>query len=148
MNKQFIDGVILTPLKIIDVPGGDVLHAMKSTDEGYAGFGEAYFSMIEPGAVKAWKRHHEMVLNLIVPIGEIRFVLYDDRENSMSNGLTQSIELSRKKYYRLTIPHMVWFGFQGMGDQKSILLNIANIPHNSEECDRRPINEISFNGVK
>ena len=52
-----IDGVLLTPLKVIDVPGGDVLHGMKSSDSGYLDFGEAYFSEVEPGAVKAWKRH-------------------------------------------------------------------------------------------
>lgn len=47
-----IEGVKLYSLKHIVVPKGDVYHALKSTDEGYVGFGEAYFSQIEAGAVK------------------------------------------------------------------------------------------------
>ena len=39
-----INGVLVTPLSIINTKGGDVLHAMKSIDQGYLGFGEAYFS--------------------------------------------------------------------------------------------------------
>ena len=55
---------------------------MKETSAGYAGFGEAYFSQVDKGAIKAWKRHKKMTLNLLVPVGEIKFVLFDDREAS------------------------------------------------------------------
>ncbi len=47
-----MEGVTLHPLKHITVPKGDIYHAMKSTDEGYCGFGEAYFSQIEQGQAK------------------------------------------------------------------------------------------------
>ena len=50
-----MEGVAVHPLKHIVVPKGDIYHALKSTDEGYAGFGEAYFSQIEQGAAKGWK---------------------------------------------------------------------------------------------
>ena len=63
-----LEGVILTPLKIINVSEGDVFHGMKSIDNGFKGFGEAYFSSIKMGMIKAWKRHHIMTLNIIVPI--------------------------------------------------------------------------------
>ena len=36
-----MEGVAVHPLKHIVVPKGDIYHALKSTDEGYAGFGEA-----------------------------------------------------------------------------------------------------------
>ena len=45
-----MEGVTVHPLKHIVVPKGDIYHALKSTDEGYVGFGEAYFSQIEHGA--------------------------------------------------------------------------------------------------
>lgn len=60
-----IDGVIFTPLPIIDTKGGDVLHAMKVSDEGFHVFGEAYFSTVKSGAIKGWKLHREMVLNIV-----------------------------------------------------------------------------------
>ena len=103
---MMIEDVILTPLKIIDVPDGKVFHAIKKIDPGFHDFGEAYFSEIGPKKVKAWKRHREMTLNLVVPNGEIRFVLFDDREDISAKF--QEVILSTKNYYRLTVPPMIW----------------------------------------
>ena len=61
-----IEGVSLHPLKQISVPNGDLWHAFKATDEGFVGFGEAYFTQVKPHAVKGWKRHNRYVLNLVV----------------------------------------------------------------------------------
>ena len=73
-----MDGVILTPLKKIYNSKGDIFHAMKKSDKGFAGFGEAYFSTVKTGEIKGWKKHKEMMLNLIVIKGEIEFVIYDN----------------------------------------------------------------------
>ena len=141
-----IEDVILTPLKIIDVPGGGVMHAMKKDDLGYSNFGEAYFSEIESNNIKAWKRHRKMTLNLIVPNGEIKFVLFDDRKEN--HGKFQEVILSKKNYQRLTIPPMIWVGFQGVSKSVSMLLNIANLVHDSTEIDRKDINDIQFDWSK
>ena len=139
-----IEGMSITPLKIIDTIGGDILHAMKVGDDGYADFGEAYFSTVEYSSVKAWKRHREMVLNLVVPVGEVRFVIYDDRQNSSTVGVFQEITLSKKNYARLTVPPLVWLGFQGLEQGMNLLLNIASIPHDPNEVDRKLFNAIDY----
>jgi len=144
MGDGIIDGVILTPLKIIATPGGDVLRAMKHSDNGYSGFGEAYFSTVEPSAIKGWKRHKEMTLNLVVPVGKIRFVVYDDRESSVSKNQFQEVILSRANYCRLTVPPMVWLGFQSQSTIVSYLLNIASIEHVPDESDKKLLDEISY----
>ena len=144
-----INGVNITPLSIIDTKGGDVLHAMKMSDHGYSGFGEAYFSTIEPQAIKGWKRHKQMVLNLVVPVGTVRFILFDDRENQDNVNHFQEVTLSIENgYSRLTIPPMIWVGFQGLGLQTSLVLNIANIEHLPEEVERKKLAEIKFNWSK
>jgi len=139
-----LEGVLLTQLKIIDVPGGDVLHGLKQSDPGFHGFGEVYFSTVDKGAIKAWKRHHEMVLNLVVPVGAIRFVLIDDRPESTTFGKYQEIILSRYNYQRLTVPPMMWMGFQGVSEGTNILLNVASIPHHPDEADRLALDEIEY----
>tara|TARA_B110000003_G_C16121614_1_gene327994 strand:+ start:35 stop:469 length:435 start_codon:yes stop_codon:yes gene_type:complete len=138
-----IDGLLLTPLKIINTEGGDVYHVMKTIDIGFSGFGEAYFSSIDFRAIKAWKRHHSMTLNLVVPIGKIRFVIYDDRNKD--KNVFNEFTLSKENYFRLTIPPMVWVGFQGLDKSSSMLINIANISHDPKECDKKELNEIKFN---
>ena len=144
-NILNIDGVALSPLKIVHVKGGDVYHAIKNSDSEYYGFGEAYFSTIQSGVIKAWKRHHEMILNLIVPLGRIRFVAYDNREDSSSCGKYGEVTLSKDNYYRLTLPPMLWVGFQGVDKQTSMLLNVANIQHRASEADRKEQNQIKYN---
>ena len=139
-----IEGVILTPLSIIDTKGGDVLHAMKASDVGFYGFGESYFSTVESKAIKGWKLHREMVLNLVVPVGSVRFVVFDERENSKTMGQFSEIMLSRDNYGRLTIPPKLWVGFQGLDEQESLLLNIASISHDPDEVERRALKEIDY----
>ena len=120
-----MDGVILTPLKQITHPKGDIFQAMKASDDGFSGFGEAYFSTVNQGEVKGWKKHTEMTLNLVVVIGEIEFVVYDD--NSF-----YSVKLSKNNYQRLTVESGLWLAFRGISVE-NMLLNLASIEHNTNE---------------
>ena len=137
-----IKDAVITHLDVIDTPGGKVMHAIKETSAGYMGFGEAYFSWVDEGAIKAWKRHKNMTLNLVVPVGEIKFVLFDDRD--ASNIRFQEVILSRDNYCRLTVPPMVWMGFKGLLSKASMLLNIGNIEHDPDEVDRLEIDKINY----
>ena len=69
-----LKNILVTPLMRIETPGGDVMHAMKESDAGYVGFGEAYFSWVSGGVIKAWKRHTKTTMNVVVPVGKVRFV--------------------------------------------------------------------------
>lgn len=144
MDKVTIDGVCLTPLKDIVTDGGCVLHAMKKTDVGFRGFEEAYFSVVSYGTVRGWKRHRNMTLNLVVPVGEIKFVLIDDSGSSKNLVVCEFI-LSRKNYCRLTIPSGVWVGFQGLSDGENMLLNLSNLLHDPAESDHKEIGQFTYN---
>ena len=140
MGSIIVDGISVASLQRIVVSGGDVLHGMKSEDQGYAGFGEAYFSQIEYGAVKAWKRHLRMTLNLIVPVGVVKFVFIDGQGGRREEGV------GGDRYVRLTVPPGYWFGFQGLSRPTSLVLNIADIPHDPDEVERMDIQEMNFDG--
>lgn len=139
-----LDGLLITPLKKISHPKGNIFHAMKSSETGYAGFGEAYFSEVCFGEVKGWKKHKKMVLNLVVPVGKIKFVAYDDRPHSRTNGQFYQTELSEDNYCRLTVPQGVWLAFQGTGELRNLLLNLASIPHDPNESEVKSLNDIEF----
>ena len=140
-----IEGVLITPLREIETPGGNVFHAMKAGESGYRGFGEAYFSTMQSGKIKPWKRHNRMTLNLVVPIGKIRFVLYDDRANSPSKNSFAEVVLGNPGHYaRLTVPPGLWMAFQGATEGTSWLLNVADLPHDPSEADRLSLDEIPY----
>lgn len=133
-----MDGVILTPLKQIYTPKGDVFHAIKKSDNGFAGFGEAYFSFVNKGDIKGWKKHTKMTLNLIVPVGEIEFVVYDENSKEFF-----SVMLSQKNYQRLSVAPGLWMAFRGL-DENNLLLNLASIEHDPSEALTCDINEIKY----
>ena len=45
-------GLLFTPLRRIPTANGEVRHGLRASDVGFAGFGEAYFSEVLPGAIK------------------------------------------------------------------------------------------------
>lgn len=128
-----LSGVQLTALAEISGELGSVLHVISATAPGFSGFGEAYFSTVRQGAIKGWKKHTEMACNLVVPVGEVRFVLFDDRAGSSTSGQFQEIVLSRKPYRRLTIPAGMWFSFEGRAEHLNLVLNVASVPYSPGE---------------
>jgi dTDP-4-dehydrorhamnose 3,5-epimerase len=133
-----MDGVILRPLKQIYHPKGDIFHAMKKSDDGFNGFGEAYFSTINKGDIKGWKKHTKMTLNLIVPVGEIEFVVYNEETKEFF-----SVKLSQNNYQRLTVKPGLWMAFRGCGEY-NILLNLASIEHDPNEAISIDIEDIKY----
>lgn len=133
-----MDGIILTPLKRFYNPKGNIFHALKKNDNGYDGFGEAYFSTIIKDNIKGWRKHNEMILNLVVVIGKIEFVIYDEYLNKFF-----SVQLSQENYKRLTIKPGLWVAFKGIYD-KNILLNIANILHDPNESESMSLDKFSY----
>lgn len=144
MGTIKISGVILTPLKIITNPKGNVMHGIKRSDAGFAGFGEVYFSTINKNEIKNWRKHLRMTLNLVVPIGSIKFVLFDNRKNSSTFNNFYEIVLSSENYSRLTVPPNVWMSFQGIGNKINLLANIANLEHDSMEVEILEWHEIIY----
>jgi dTDP-4-dehydrorhamnose 3,5-epimerase len=129
-------GIAITPLKIIINDLGSVMHALKMDDNGFFSFGEAYFSTVKKGVIKGWKKHTQMILNIVVPVGKIKFVIYDDRLDSDTSGQYFEIILSaRENYQRLTIQPGLWVAFEGLGDDENLLLNIASIKHDPSEAE-------------
>jgi dTDP-4-dehydrorhamnose 3,5-epimerase len=144
VGTSSLDQILITPLKSIETPGGAVLHAIKNSDVGYVGFGEAYFSWVVGGAVKAWKRHTRMTMNIVVPIGQVRFVFCAISTTS-GNKEFRVEEIGVDRYVRITVPPDIWFGFQGLGQQQNLVLNIANISHDPNEVERLKHNDIVYN---
>ncbi len=136
MGTEIINGVFFYPLTPIGTTGGKVMHAIKGIDENLPSFGECYFSTADSRNPKAWKKHSRMICNLFVPVGVVRFVFYDDRENSKDFGQVREFTVSPGNYGRLVIHPGIWFGFSGISDSESLIVNVASILHDPTESKR------------
>ncbi len=137
-----LDDILVVPLRQIEIAGGDVLQVMKQSDSGYVGFGEAYFSWVTSGAIKAWKRHALMTMNIVVPVGQVNFVFCCVNTDGNEEFRVEKIGIGC--YARITVPPGIWFGFQGLHASPSLVLNIASIPHDPNEIERLALTEINY----
>lgn len=131
-----IEGVVISPRKIIPDERGRVMHMLKATDPEFEKFGEIYFSFIFPGVIKGWHLHREMVIHYAVPVGMIKLVLFDDRKDSKTKGELQEIYMGEGNHCLVKVPQYVWNGFKGVGMQTAVVANCANIPHDPHEIER------------
>ncbi|MEE2875569.1 MAG: dTDP-4-dehydrorhamnose 3,5-epimerase [Chloroflexota bacterium] len=139
MTQTIFPGVTFTSLKKIKVVGGDVYHGLKCGDSSYTRFGELYFSFIENGAIKGWKQHKVMRLNLMVPVGAVEFFIHCERENR-----TVSLRIGDNNYGRLTIDPGYWVAFSGISDGINMLANLASIEHEPKEAINVDIDRFSL----
>jgi len=131
MNNLLKD-VKLTKLQIIKNPKGNILKYQ--IKKNFNNFGESYFSLIKAKKIKAWKKHLKQTQNLCVPLGKVKFILFDDRVKSKTYGKFYSCILSYPHNYKmLTIPPNIWYGFQNLLKNTSIIANITDLPHNKSE---------------
>ena len=140
-----IHDVKITPLRIIPDNRGKVMHMLRSDSEVFSRFGEIYFSTVFYNSIKAWHLHKESTLNYVCVSGEVKLVLFDDRENSPTKNQHQELILSPKNYFLVTIPPLIWYGFKGIGKTESIIANCLTMPHDEGEMVRKYSSDEKFN---
>jgi dTDP-4-dehydrorhamnose 3,5-epimerase len=131
-----MSGILYTRLRRIPTPQGEVRHGLRASDPGFAGFGEVYVSEVIGGKIKGWKRHRQMVMNLVVLTGTVRFILHDGVD--LCRDYVVSIE-EDERYARLTVPPGLWMAFQGIGRGGNLLMNLASCEHDPEEAESCPL---------
>jgi dTDP-4-dehydrorhamnose 3,5-epimerase len=141
--EYFSGDVILTPLKKILHPKGMIYHAMKRTDNTYERFGEAYFSQILESETKGWKKHTQMVLNLVVPVGDVVFYIHDEISRE-----TITISVGTENYNRLTVQPGNWVAFRGQGQGLNLILNIASLEHDPDEAINVPLESFPLKNTR
>ncbi len=133
-----MDGIILTQLKKIHHPKGDILKVIKKSDSTFSEFGEAYLSVINQNDIKGWKRHTKMISNLVVIAGEVEFVFHNENSKEFFN-----IKLSQKNYKRITVKPGLWMAFRGI-EKHNMLFNLSNIEHDPDEAINTDLNKIDY----
>ena len=86
-----------------------------------------------------------MTVNLLVCFGKVKFVVYDDRDDSKSKGSFFSCILSPASYMRLKISEGLWFAFKGISDY-NMILNIASLEHSPKELENFQFKELNIIG--
>lgn len=134
-----IIGVHLSARALLSGKNGTVMHMLRSSDKQFDVFGEIYFSTLDAGAIKAWKKHEVMTQNIVVPTGLLKVVVVDLRINSPTYKAVDEYILGRPDNYSLlTIPPLVWYGYQNLLDTEAVIANSTSIQHDQNEMTELP----------
>ena len=127
--------------KIINLNKGDVYRCISMDSKGFESFGEAYFSFINYDEIKGWKKHTIMTMNLLVPIGKVKFVFFNQ-----NSGRYKSIVIGKNFYRRITVPPNIWFAFKGLEKKENLILNVSNIKvSQNNETQESEIDNFDYN---
>ena len=131
--------IIVKKLKTIPTEGGEVMHALRDSENLIEKLCEVYFSSVEQNVIRAWKLHNKMTLNLFVPIGMVKFVFYFEKSNNFSEYI-----IGEDNYCRLTVPPKIWFGFKGLRNTKNLIMNISDLEHDPAEMEKKFIDHFKY----
>lgn len=109
---------------------GNIKKLLDKKSSHYQKFGEIYTTNIKYKKIKGWKYHKEMISNIFLISGKVKFVIA--QKNKYKTNFFEFI-LNPKNYNHIYIPNKVFFAFKGMSKKESILLNFASIIHNDKE---------------
>ena len=133
------------PLRIIRDTRGEIRHYLKADSPEFRGFGEAYFSVVLPGVVKAWKLHRRTSQNLVCVAGAAKFVVYDHREDSPEFGKRMEFICDDgERHGLLHIPPGFVYGFGCQSPSSCILANVIDQPHSPDESQGFALDHAGF----
>jgi dTDP-4-dehydrorhamnose 3,5-epimerase len=130
-----IDGVKVRELKVHCDERGRLFEILRSDDELFAQFGQAYLTTCYPGVVKAWHLHKLQTDNLCVIHGQAKLVLYDARENAKTRGEIAELFPCDERRLLIQIPPGIYHGFKNIGTNEMLVLNIPTRTYDYKSPD-------------
>lgn len=128
-----IDGLKVSPLMEFKDNKGSVKKMISKDHPDFTQFGEIYFSITNPGIIKGWKYHHEIIQLMTVVSGQVKLIVYDDRKDSPTYKNIQEIIFGEDEYQLITMPPKIWYSFKCLSQTPAIIANCINQPHDPNE---------------
>lgn len=130
-----IDGVVVKPLRVISDERGFLMEMLRSDDEIFERFGQAYITACYPGVVKGWHYHKKQTDHFVCVRGMAKVVLYDGREGFPTHGQVQEFFIGERNPALLKIPPLVMHGFKAVGMEMAMIINFPTELYNYQEPD-------------
>jgi dTDP-4-dehydrorhamnose 3,5-epimerase len=137
-----IEGVMVKQLKRHADERGYLMEMLRSDDEMFGKFAQAYVSLNYPGVIRAWHYHKKQDDIWVCVKGMIKAVIYDSRDGSPTYGEVNEFFLGDNNPIMIKIPVGTMHGYKTIGVEPSLLINFPSELYNPQEPDeyREPWN--------
>ncbi len=130
-----IEGVRTKKLNVIPDERGRLMEVLRSDDDLFIRFGQAYVTTACPGVVKAWHHHKKQHDNFACIAGMMKVVLYDSRDGSPTKGEINEFFIGAHNPMLVQIPPGVMHGFKCISENEAMVLNCPTEPYNYDDPD-------------
>lgn len=130
-----IEGVNVKNLKRIKDERGWLMEILRSDWDLFEKFGQVYITTAYPKVVKAWHMHKKQSDNLVCIKSNAKLVLYDGREGSKTRGEINEFHMGENNPMLVKIPPGVWHGFEAVGNEMAMVVNVQTELYNYEKPD-------------
>jgi len=132
---MMIEGVKIKKLRVIPDERGRLMEMLRTDDEIFQKFGQAYLTTAYPGAVKGWHYHKKQTDNFAVVSGMMKVALYDGRKDSPTHGEVNEFFIGVHNPILLQIPPFVYHGFKCISQSEALVVNIPTEVYNYDQPD-------------
>lgn len=134
-----IDGVVTKKLKMIPDERGRLMEVLRSDDQFFDKFGQAYITSAYPGVVKAWHKHKIQNDHFACIKGMAKLVLYDDRDKSVTRAELNEFIIGELNPMLVRVPAGIWHGFKCVSETECICLNLPTEVYKYDHPDEERI---------
>ena len=131
-----IDGVVIRPQPTQTDGRGTLCEILDLrwgvTDDGIV---SVYQFTIRPGKAKGWHIHRLHDDRIFVSRGELKVVLYDDRDDSPTRGLVNEIHRSELRRDLMVIPRGVFHAHVNIGQTDAVLVSMPTRAYDHADPD-------------
>lgn len=113
-----IDGVLTIPIMTIPDDRGMVIKPAKPTFKVL----DVYCTTVRNGAIKAWHGYETKKISWTVINGVAQLALFDNRPDSITYEVVDTLYLGVGSYFSVEIPAGVFSGFKGISQEDAIIL--------------------------
>jgi dTDP-4-dehydrorhamnose 3,5-epimerase len=139
-SGELIDGVTARRSKVIPDDRGRLGEIFRADDPWFEKFGQVYFTTTYPGIVKAWHYHKRQSDYFYVVKGTVKIALYDQRDDSSTQGVVNELYLGEHCPGLLRIPAGVLHGWMCVSQDEAYIINIPSEVYNYEKPDEFRVN--------
>jgi dTDP-4-dehydrorhamnose 3,5-epimerase len=125
MPKELIKGVVVKRLTVNCDERGRLMEMIRADDPDLKNikFGQVYMTTAYPGVVKAWHYHKKQTDHFVCVRGQMKVVLYDNREDSPTHSVINEFVIGDHSPFLIEIPNLVYHGFKCISEYEAIVVN-------------------------
>ena len=134
-----IDGVRVRRLVRHADARGSLTELLRSDWPEFTRFGQAIFTVNQPGVIRGWRWHRRQTDVIVVVAGAALVALHDGRDGSPTRGQLDEHVLDERDLAAVFVPPGVYHGYRTISDTPALIVNFPDALYDPAHPDEERV---------